>query len=123
VKSLLCILLLYGAAGMATAADSSPMPSSSPAEVDKYGPYPKDYITIVKEWLGTQLLDASSAVIEFTSEPRPADLPLPDGTRVYGYLVEFKVNSRNRFGAYTGFQKHGALIRNGGVVRGTGFAY
>ena len=108
---------------MATAADSSPMPSSSPAEVDKYGPYPKDYITIVKEWLGTQLLDASSAVIEFTSEPRPADLPLPDGTRVYGYLVEFKVNSRNRFGAYTGFQKHGALIRNGGVVRGTGFAY
>ena len=40
-----------------------------------------------------------------------------------GYLVEFKVNSRNRFGAYTGMQKHGALIRDGKVIKATGFIF
>jgi hypothetical protein len=35
--------------------------------------------------------------------------------------VNFKVNARNRFGAYTGKQKHGALIRNGEVIKGIGF--
>ena len=92
-------------------------------DLAKYGEYPKDYMTIVKDWLGDQLLDPASAIIEFTSQPKPADLPIPGGQRVYGYLVEFKVNSRNRFGGYTGYQKHGALIRNGEVVRGTGFVY
>lgn len=92
-------------------------------DVGKYGEFPKDYMTIVKDWLGDQLIDPASAVVEFTSVPKPADLPTRDGQHVYGYLVEFKVNSRNRFGAYTGYQKHGALIRNGEVVRGTGFGY
>lgn len=93
------------------------------ADVAKYGEYPKDYMTIVKDWLGDELLDPASAIVEFTSQPKPADLPIPGGQRVYGYLVEFKVNSRNRFGGYTGYQKHGALIRNGEVIRGTGFGY
>ena len=42
---------------------------------------------------------------------------------LYGYLVNFKVNARNRFGAYTGMQSHGALIRNGEVIKGLGFGY
>lgn len=106
-------------------ADPTATPTCTPqaADATKYGECPKDYMVIVKEWLGDQLLDAGSAIIEFTSEPKPTELPLRDGSRVAGYLVEFKVNSRNRFGAYTGFQKHGALIRNGEVVRGTGFGY
>jgi hypothetical protein len=91
--------------------------------VAKYGEYPKDYMTIVKDWLGDQLLDPASAIIEFTSQPKPADLPTQGSQHVYGYLVEFKVNSRNRFGGYTGYEKHGALIRNGEVVRGIGFGY
>ena len=88
-----------------------------------YGEYPKDYQSIVTKWLATQLIDAPSANIEWVNAPRPADLPGPGGKRLFGYLVEFKVNSRNRFGAYTGMQKHGALIRDGSVVRGTGFGY
>ncbi|MFL6583206.1 MAG: hypothetical protein ACJ8KU_01670 [Chthoniobacterales bacterium] len=101
-------------------AQQSPQPAPDPA---KYGEYPSDYMTVVKEWLETQLLDPASAVVEFTSQPKPADLPARGGQPLYGYLVEFKVNSRNRFGAYTGFQKHGALIHNGTVVRGTGFGF
>jgi hypothetical protein len=88
-----------------------------------YGEYPKDYQEIVKMWLETRLADPASAQIEWTSGPKPADLPGPNGKRLYGYLVEFKVSARNRFGAYTGKQKHGALIRDGRVIKGTGFGF
>ena len=38
------------------------------------------------------------------------------GESVFGYMVEFKVNSRNRFGTYTGKQKRTGLIRDGEVI-------
>jgi len=88
-----------------------------------YGEYPKNYQEIILKWLETKLADPKSAQIEWTSAPKPADLPGPQGKRLYGYLVEFKVSSRNRFGAYTGKQKHGALIRDGNVIKGTGFGF
>jgi hypothetical protein len=88
-----------------------------------YGEYPKAYQEIILKWLETKLADPKSAKIEWTSPPKPADLPGPNGTHLVGYLVEFKVSSRNRFGAYTGKQKHGALIRDGNVIKGTGFGF
>ena len=88
-----------------------------------YGEYPKAYQAIILKWLETKLADPESAQIEWTSPPKPADLPGPNGKRLFGYLVEFKVSSRNRFGAYTGKQKHGALIRDGNVIKGTGFGF
>ena len=88
-----------------------------------YGDYPKNYQEIVTNWLATKLADPASAQIEWVSPPKPADLKGKDGKRVFGYMVEFKVNSRNRFGAYTGMQKHGALIRDGNVIKGTGFGF
>ena len=88
-----------------------------------YGEYPKNYQEIIVKWLETKLADPKSAQIEWTSAPKPAELPGPDGKRLQGYLVEFKVSARNRFGAYTGKQKHGALIRNGVVIKGTGFGF
>ena len=45
------------------------------------------------------------------------------GEHQYGYLVTFRVNSRNRFGASTGMQTHGALIRDGEVIKGVGFGF
>lgn len=88
-----------------------------------YGEYPKNYQEIITNWLATKLVDAPSAQIQWVSPPKPADLPDKNGKKFFGYLVEFKVNSRNRFGAYTGMQKHGALIRDGKVVKGTGFGF
>jgi hypothetical protein len=88
-----------------------------------YGVYPTNYQEIITKWLATKLVDAPSAQIQWGSGPKAADLPDKEGKRVYGYLVEFKVNSRNRFGAYTGMQKHGALIRDGNVIKGTGFGF
>lgn len=125
-RLLLCAVVL--ATSFLSAIAAGPTPTATPSatatpDVAKYGEYPKEYMTIVRDWLAAQLLDPNSAVVEFTSAPTPGDLPVSNGNRVYGYLVEFKVNSRNRFGAYTGNQKHGALIRNGEVVRATGFGY
>jgi hypothetical protein len=88
-----------------------------------YGEYPKNYQEIILKWLEAKLADPQSAQIEWTTAPKPADLPGSDGKHVYGYLVEFKIASRNRFGAYTGKQKHGALIYNGQVLKGTGFGF
>ncbi len=88
----------------------------------RYGPYPTNYKEIVTKWLQTKLLDPASAQIEWEGDPKPADLGTK-GQHLYGYLVNFKVNSRNRFGSYTGKQAHGALIRNGEVIKGLGFGY
>ncbi len=86
------------------------------------GPYPNNYKEIVMKWLETQLIDAASARIEWNDEPKPADLG-ENGQHLYGYLVRFKVNARNRFGTFTGKQEHGALIRDGQVIKGLGFGY
>ena len=92
------------------------------ADVARYGRYPTNYKEIVMKWLETQLLDAASARIEWNGEPKAADLGTK-GEPLYGYVVYFKINARNRFGAYTGMQKHGALIRNGEVIKGLGLGY
>jgi hypothetical protein len=86
------------------------------------GPFPKNYKEVVWNWLQGVLLDADSAKIEWQGDPKPADLG-KDGEHNYGWLVEFRVNSRNRFGQYTGKQSHGALIRDDQVVKGIGFGY
>jgi hypothetical protein len=86
------------------------------------GPYPKNYKEIVWNWLQGMLVDADSAKIEWQGDPKPADLG-KSGEHIYGWLVEFRVNSRNRFGQYTGKQSHGALIRDNQVIKGTGFGY
>jgi hypothetical protein len=95
---------------------------STTPDPDRYGPYPTDYKEVVTKWLATQLIDPTTARIEWKGEPKPADLGTK-GEHIYGYLVSFTVNARNRFGTFTGKQAHGALIRNGEVIRGTGFGY
>ncbi|HEX4653605.1 MAG TPA: hypothetical protein VH227_05090 [Candidatus Udaeobacter sp.] len=92
------------------------------ADPERYGPYPTNYKEIISKWLGTQLIDPDSARIEWTEEPKAADLG-KDGQHLYGYLVHFKIDARNRFNAYTGKQTHGALIRGGEVIKGFGFGY
>src|SRR6266542_1498831 len=95
---------------------------TKPADTERYGPYPTNYKEIVMKWLETQLIDAESARVEWNGEPKPANLGTQDNP-LYGYLVNFKVNARNRFGTYTGLQSHGVLIRNGEVIKGFGFGY
>src|ERR1700716_3116248 len=93
-----------------------------PLDASLCGPYPKLYKEITWNWMQKNLVDPSSAKIEWQGEPKCTDLG-KDGQHEYGWLVNFTVNSRNRFGAYTGKQQHGVLIRNGEVVKGIGFGY
>jgi hypothetical protein len=95
---------------------------NQPADVQRYGPYPTNYKEIVMKWLQTKLIDPASARIEWDGDPTPADLGTKD-KRLSGYLVHFKVNAKNRFSTYTGVQDHGALIRNGEVIKGLGFGF
>jgi hypothetical protein len=107
---------------MGMCAVSSLYAETPAADTERYGQYPTNYKEIVMKWLDKQLLDAGSAHIEWSGDPKPASLGTKDKP-LYGYLVNFKVNARNRFGAYTGMQSHGALIRNGDVIKGLGFGY
>ena len=98
--------------------------AQNPAPSATHGAYPTNYQEIVTAWLNTHLDDPKSALIKWLGEPKPAELPAENGQKIAGYLVEFTVNARNRFGAPTGPQKHGVLIRDGEVVKATGgFGY
>ncbi len=88
-----------------------------------YGAYPTNYQEIVTNWLNAALVDPKSVKVKWLGEPRPGELPVGKGQNVAGFLVDFSVNARNIFGAYTGSQKHTALIRDGQVVTATGFVF
>ena len=89
-----------------------------------YGEYPKNYQQIITSWLAETLADPASANIEWMGLPKPADIiDKKKKKRLVGYQVEFKVNSRNRFGAYTGMQKKSVVIRDGKVIKATGFGF
>ncbi len=118
LASVFCTAALL-ASGAVAAGETSPSPAAANvANEEKYGVYPIAYRELITRWLGTQLLDPASAQIEWTSEPKPVELKGRDGGMFFGYIVEFKVNSRNQFGTYTGKQARKVYIRNGEVAAG-----
>ena len=94
---------------------------SPPSSSALYGTYPANYQDIVMTWLNAALVDSKSVKVKWLGEPKPGELAIETDKKVTGYLVEFSVNARNIFGAYTGSQKHTALLRDGRVVGATGF--
>ena len=119
------LALLALAAPLIIAAEPTPAESIPPENIGDpaiYGEYPKNYKSVVLNWLADKLIDFASSQVVWGDPPKPSELPGKDG-KLMGYLVEFKVNSRNQFGAYTGMQKHGALIRDGKVIKATGFIF
>ncbi|MFN2508975.1 MAG: hypothetical protein ABR589_09405 [Chthoniobacterales bacterium] len=111
---LLCAAGFFVSATMMQPQTSTP----PPADEAKYGVYPIAYREIIMRWLETQLLDAASAKVEWLGEPKPVVITGRDGQPFAGYAVDFKVNSRNKFGMYTGFQARRVYIRNGEVAGG-----
>ncbi|MEP7072295.1 MAG: hypothetical protein ABI839_07900 [Verrucomicrobiota bacterium] len=104
---------------LSTACALGDNPAPDPAQC---GPFPKLYKELVWNWLEKSLVDANSAKIEWEGDPIPADLGEKEA-HLNGWLVRFKINSRNRFGAFTGKQSHAALIRDNAVIKGVGFGY
>jgi hypothetical protein len=123
VKTLVLLLLVACASVGSLPAEVTEI-EIVPADPAVYGEYPKNYQEIVTQWLNKALVDAPSAKIEWVSAPTPGSLPeKKNGKALFGYVVEIKVNSRNRFGTYTGFQKHSLLIRDGQVIVANGFGF
>ena len=109
--------------GPAQSASPNPAQTVSPFS-SSYGAYPENYQEIITTWLNTNLVDPRSVVVKWLSEPKPGELPIDKaGKMVSGFVVDFSINARNLFGAYTGPQKHTALIRDGQVVTATGFVF
>lgn len=113
------MLISVLAASVACAATSE----TPVADASLCGPFPKQYKEIIWIWMQSALVDANSAKIEWEGEPQCSDLG-QKSQHLYGWLVKFKVNARNRFGAYTGKQSHAALIRDGKIIKTLGgFGY
>ncbi|CAN5177144.1 hypothetical protein BH20VER2_BH20VER2_00290 [soil metagenome] len=96
------------------AANEQRRPAAADREV--YGEYPMGYQLIIRNFLKERLLDPESAKISWDSEPKPAKFQQRGKRQLVGYSVNFRVNSRNRFGMYTGNQAYRVLIRNGDVI-------
>ena len=104
------------------------LPATSPAQSPTpdsalYGSYPENYQEIVTAWLSNGLVDPRSVIVKWLGAPRQGQLAVGKDQQVSGYLVDFTVNARNVFGAYTGPQKHTALLHDGKFVTATGFLY
>jgi hypothetical protein len=103
---------------------ASPSPAAEPtasipaADEKVYGVYPIAYKTLVNRWLETKLADPTSAVIDWTDAPRAGEYKTKKGDTFVGYVIDFKVNARNQFGAPTGKQNYRVVIRNGEVIWG-----
>jgi hypothetical protein len=104
-------------AQQATASPAATIPPTA-GDPKVYGQYPLGYQAIVTRWLETKLADPASAAIEWTNEPRAGEYKTQKGERHVGYVVDFKVNARNQFGAYTGKQRYRVVIKNGEVIWG-----
>lgn len=115
----LLLLLACAAPNMAFAQTTEVEVIADPAV---YGEYPKNFQEIINKWLAEVLADPASANVEWLGPPSPTDtIDKKKKKRFVGYLVEFKVNSRNRFGAYTGMQKKSVIIRDGKIIKASGF--
>jgi hypothetical protein len=102
------------ALGQGAPAEKGKRPSA--AHVATYGEYPMGYQLIIRNFLRERLLDPDSAQISYDSEPRPVKHAIKGKRPLVGYSVSFRVNSRNRFGMYTGDQAYHVIIRNGDVI-------
>ena len=117
----LLLLLAFGAPNIAPAQTTEVEVIGDPAV---YGEYPRNYQAIITNWLAETLADPASANIEWMGPPKPGEIiDKRKRKRFVGYQVEFKVNSRNRFGAYTGMQKKTVVIRDGKIIKATGFGF
>lgn len=118
IAMLLGTCMVFGGLSSAeTVGEATPVPKPS-ADAKVYGENPLGYKQIITYWLQTKLADPASAVIEFPAAPKPGEYKTQKGETYVGYIVDFKVNARNQFGAPTGKQRYRVVIRNGDVVWG-----
>ena len=88
-----------------------------------FGRYPDNYQAIIKRRLAETLIDPDSAKIAGFTPPRKylrvyQDFKTQRLTYYPSYAVCVRINSKNRYGGYTGWQDHVYFIRNGEIMLG-----
>lgn len=91
----------------------SPPTATAPPQSD-FGSYPANYQEIVTTWMKKYSLNGSR--IEWQGEPKPGEMPGPDGRNWSGYLVIFNTPDRN-----SRMKTRSVLIRDGVIVANKGF--
>jgi hypothetical protein len=85
-----------------------------------YGPYPKDYETVVKSYLEGILFDPYSVKYDNVTKPLEAysrRAPILGGSPdIYGWYSKVCFNAKNRMGGYVGRTCYKLLIKNNRVV-------
>jgi hypothetical protein len=116
--ALLLVLVVFPGASLLRAQEPAEAVPSPAADVKVYGEYPLAYKMIIGRWLETKLTDPVSAVIDWGEPPKAGEYVTQKQEHHVGYVVDFKVNARNQFGAPTGKQKYRVVIRSGEVIWG-----
>ena len=88
-----------------------------------YGSYPRNYEQLVKRHLAQTLIDPHSVMYGGFSQPRKylqvhKNQYVAAGQISYypSYMVCARVNAKNSYGGYTGWQTHAFFIKNGEVI-------
>ena len=95
-----------------------PMPNTLMPEVNRdvisaesYGPYPKNYQKILKDYLQENLLNHEDAKVDFINTPKPLSISQVGGDYT-GHRVCLSINSKNKKSIYTGYKTHLFIINN-----------
>lgn len=92
------------------------LPSEQEIRNADYGPYPDNYVDIIRSYLTMYLKDPGSAQVKFTTSPTKQWSTYWGGVK-YGWGICMQINAKNGFGAYTGFKRHYFLIKDNSVVQ------
>ncbi len=83
-----------------------------------YGVYPEDHKSIIERYWRDSLKDPDSAMFEYETTPMKSHI-FDRGQPVFGYVVDYKLNAKNGFGAYTGYEERRAFIHDGSMQDAT----
>lgn len=85
------------------------------ADPKVYGQYPIAFREILESWMKKKLVDPNSASFEFPSPPQAGQYTTENHKRYLGYIVEFGITARNKFGSFTK-ENYRAVIFAGDVL-------
>lgn len=111
-----CICLL----AMATLLSGCSSCFQQPEADANYGSTPVNYELAIKEYFESVLIDSESARYKFSQPVKAYENEglLAGGEVLWlGYLIETKVNAKNRLGGYVGYQPYVVLFKGNDIYR------
>jgi hypothetical protein len=116
MKRLALLLIILSAAAHLTGCVKRPTPQDS--EGIFWGPAPLDYEERIKDFMSQSLFDPYSAQYECGKPCKAGTIVSPfNNKHDFGWLVQCRINAKNRFGGYTGKQNYGFYISLMNIVR------